>query len=657
MQYSAFALLFIFFACAYTQKIKDGTTAYERKQFDVAIRMLSREYPNEKDRTEKGKKAYMLAESFRRTSNPASAVDWYDKAIRNAYRGDAYIKYAQMLQQTQRYAEASRAYQKAEQVEGSRNKYYEYRQACKRAEKWLTQADSNAYRIENLAFNNESTDCLPIVYEDEKLLFTSDRDESEGKDIYKWTGKKYFDLFLLDTQTKQLERFDVPFNTKYHQSAIAFNADKTEAYFTQCGSDAKSTVDYCKIMYVKKEVDIWSRPKVVNLGNEDCNYMHPHLSKDGKLLFFAMNTQAGYGAYDLYYSVWIASEKRWGHPVNLGSQVNTQGNEVFPYLDADTLYFSSDGHAGMGGLDLYRVEQKAHLWSNLQNLKAPMNSGSDDFGLVIHPGRKDRLSEVEQVGYFSSNRLEGKGGDDIYRFERRHISPPPVPTPPQMVFQLRLDGLVKERVYAIEGDPNSGLKELKELAGASVRISTGDTVFTLGAELDGSFTAQLDTGEIYTVEASKPNYFRQIKTLSTKAIGLTANEPEKILEIQLELSRIYKGKEIVLKGIYYDYDSDTIRGDAAVVLDSLVNILAKNPDLNIQLSSHTDCRGSDSYNEALSQRRAESVVRYLTQAGILLSRLQARGYGEGRLAEDCRCNQCSEEEHQANRRTTFMVLE
>ncbi|MCH2044734.1 MAG: OmpA family protein [Saprospiraceae bacterium] len=660
MKYSVFALFFLLLACTYTQKIKDGTTAYERKQFDVAKGMLQKEYQRESDRIEKGKKAYMLAESHRRTNDPASAVDWYNKAINDGYRGDASIKYAQMLQQVQRYDEASRAYQSAGQAEGDRNKYYEYRQACNQAKEWLAEADSNEYKVDNLKFNNGSTDFLPIIFDENQLLITSDRTESEGNDIYKWTGEKYFDLFLLNKEANTLERYEVPFNTDYHQSAIVFNQDKTEAYFTQCGSDDKAAVNYCKIMHTKKQGGTWSQPKEVKLGGADYNYMHPHLSADGKLLFFVSNNQAGYGGYDLYYSVWVTAEERWGAPKNMGSKVNTQGNEVFPYLDADTLYFSSDGHPGMGGLDLFRVEQSAHLWGNLQNLKAPMNSGSDDFGLVIDSKAKIEDENTFQIGYFSSNRLEGKGGDDIYRFERAYPKPepePPLPDTPTIVFNLRLDGKVKERIYNIEGDPNSGLKELKDLPAATLRISTEDTVFTLGAELDGSFTTTLDTGKVYTVEASKTNYFKQSKTLSTKGIVLTEEEPEKVLEIQLELDQIYKGREIVLEGIYYDYDSDKIREDAAVILDSLVNILTKNPDLAIQLSSHTDCRGKDSYNQDLSQRRAESAVRYLTQKGVLSDRLSARGYGESKLAEDCRCSQCSEEEHQANRRTTFMVLE
>lgn len=645
--------------CTYEMQIKDGASAYERKQFAVAIPMLKKEFQKSKDSGEKGKLAYMLAESYRRTNDPASAADWYNQAAQLRYYSDAAIQYPRMLQQMQQYDDAARAYQSAGRADGDVNKYREFSIACKKAKEWLAKADSNDYKIKSLDFNTPDTDFSPVLLEKDQLLFSSDRKDSEGKDVYKWTGDKFFDLYTVDIKNNTVNRWETPFNKDFHQGTICFNADKTEAYFTQCGSKTKGETDYCQIWRVKKNGDTWGMPEVMDFGAKDYNFVHPQIVRGGSMMIVASDNPAGYGGYDLYFSLWVEGEKRWTTPKNMGSTINTKGNEVFPFMDADTLYFSSDGHPGMGGLDLFRVDKFYDRWQNLQNLKAPMNSGGDDFGLIMN-SEAEKPDSVLQMGYFTSNRMGGKGSDDIYRFTREipKIIPAPIPVDtPKIVFRLRLEGIVKETVYKIPGNPNSGIADARGLMGASVRVSTEDTVFSLSAEPDGTFLLELNRETDYTFLASKQGYFNQQKGLTTKGIVLTEEEPEKVLTIELLLDKIFTGQEIVLENIYYDYDKDNIRDDAKPTLDSLTQILIQNPDIRIQLSSHTDCRGTDSYNEDLSQRRAESAVRYLLQKGIVQERLQAKGYGESKPAADCRCSQCTEEQHQENRRTTFMVLE
>ncbi len=647
-------------ACTYTERIKDGKTAYARKQFNVAIPMLEEEFNKAKDSQLKGETAYMLGESYRRTHQTQSASDWYKRAQTQRYGKDTDIKYARMLQQLQDYDEARRAFQSAGRYTGDVRLYQEEMIACQKAKKWLADTDKNLYKVESLGTNNAATDFSPVLYNADQLIITSDRAESEGKENYKWTGEKFFDLYLLNINAETVERFDAPFNQSFHQGAPSFGKDQNTVFFTQCGSEEKIAVDYCKIMFSQKKGDTWTEPEAIDLGDGAQNYVHPILSEDGKLLIFACNKEEGFGGYDLYYSIKIGSGKdaKWSVPINLGNKINTDGNEVFPFLDKDTLYFSSDGHIGMGGLDIFRVEKKAHKWQIPQNLKAPMNSGGDDFGFIL-----DLLNplpeKVIQQGYFSSNRIGGLGSDDIYKFQQQTPPPPdtliPVDTP-KLILAINLEGLVKEKIFNEAGNPNSGLSGYENLMGASVQISSKDTAFTIGSDVDGTFFVRLDTATDYNLKATKPGYFTQVATISTKGIVLNEAHPDTTLSIEMIMEKIFTNQEIVLDDIYYDLDKSFIREDAKPALNELIELLKRNPTLNIQLSSHTDCQGGTGYNEKLSQRRADAAVQYLIQNSINPERLTSKGYGESLLAVTCKCSDCTEDEHQKNRRTTFLVL-
>lgn len=647
-------------ACTYTERIKDGKTAYARKQFHVAIPMLKEEFDKAKEVQIKGETAYMLGESYRRTHQTQAASDWYKRAQTQRYGKDTDIKYARTLQQLQEYDEARRAFQSAGRYAGDARMYQEEMIACRKAKQWLTKADENQYKIESLETNNAATDFSPILYEADKLLITSDRAESEGKENYKWTGQKFFDLYLLDVKAETVERFEAPFNQSFHQGVLNFNEDKTMVFFTQCGSEEKIAVDYCQIMFSRKEGDTWSTPEAIDLGATRNNYIHPTLSKDGKMLIFACNKKEGFGGYDLYYSIKIgdADEAKWSEPLNMGNKINTKGNEVFPFLDVDTLYFSSDGHIGMGGLDIFRSNQHAHRWQTPQNLKAPMNSGGDDFGFILD-NINPTPDHLLQQGYFTSNREGGKGSDDIYRFQQELPPPPdttvPIDTPP-LLLAISLEGLIKEKIFNEKGNPNSGIASYENLMGASIKITTEDTVFTIGSDIDGTFYAQLELDTDYSFKATKPGYFAQIAQITTKGIVLDETHPDTTLRVEMVMEKIFTNQEIVLENIYYDLDKSFIREDAKPPLDSLIMILKRNPTINIQLSSHTDCQGGTGYNEKLSQRRADAAVQYLIQNGIGPERLKAKGYGESVLAVNCKCSDCSDDEHQQNRRTTFLVL-
>lgn len=642
-------------ACTYTERIRDGKTAFARKQFSVAIPMLQKEFEKADDSNKKGAIAYMLAESYRRTQQPQPASDWYKRAQTQRYGKDTDLKYARMLQQLEDYDAAKQAYRSAGRYAGDSRLYQEQMIACDKAKQWKENADESPYTVGVVELNNSANDFSPVYYTNSSILVSSDRANSEGKENYKWTGEPFFDLYLWDFDANTVTPFEAPFNNEFHQGTPSFNKEKTVALFTECGSDKKIAVDYCRIMMSQKQGDSWSKAQEIDLGSSENNYLHPALSPDGRRLYFACDKEGGFGGYDLYVSsrVGEGEEASWSTPINMGNQVNTQGNEVFPFLETeDTLYFASDGHQGMGGLDIFRAVEYGERWQRPENLKAPMNSGSDDFGLIIRP-----TMNGGKTGFFTSRRFAEQKGDNILHFT---YLPPvdtiPVVDTPLLVIKIDLEGIVKEKIFEVEDDPNSGVASLNPLMGASVQISSKDTAFTLGSDVDGTFYATLDTNTVYYFKASKPGYFITLDTLSTVGIVLNEQQPDTTLKKELILEKIFTNQEIVLENIYYDLDESFIREDAKPTLNQLVDLLKRNPSLNIQLSSHTDCQGGTSYNEKLSQRRAESAVQYLIQNGIDPSRLTARGYGESLLFNTCKCSECTPEEHQQNRRTTFLVL-
>jgi outer membrane protein OmpA-like peptidoglycan-associated protein len=692
-------LSYLLSACSYTEKIKDGKTAYQRKQFSVAIPLLQKEFNKTKDSQLKAEQAYMLAESYQRTNDYQKAAEWYNKADDLRLGKDEALQLARMYQQLEQYDDATKAFQSAGRNFGDVNYFREQINACKKAKISIKEIYNSGYSLQSLAFNTKDNDFSAVLFRD-SLLFASDRKESVGKTPYKWTGTAFFDFYMAHQSiikdktaaVSTVQRANLPFNKEFHQATPSFNADYTEMYFSQCGSNEKTAVDYCKIMRSEFKNGAWTSPEAQVLGESDYNYIHPHLislSTGGKMLYFAANIKSGYGGYDLYSSLWLENEQKWATPRNLGNVINTKGNDVFPFMQADTLYFASNGQPTMGGLDIYRIERDlaGGRWKNLQQLPAPINSGGDDFGLIFLPNvenyRRDANdSLLFEVGLLSSNRIipinptnaardlnhiEPKGGDDLYKFERRRQ--PPVLDTPKVVdtpitptiakAKVYLQGVVKAKGYKIANNPNSGLKDSVLLVGASVQISSQDTAYTVGVDTAAAFEANINPSLKYTAKASKEGYFANVADVDIPALLVNWDEThgDTTINIEIVLEQIFSGQEIVLENIYYDYNDDKIRADAQPTLNELADILSRNPQIRIQLASHTDCRGADKYNEALSQRRADSAVKYLQSKGIPAERLTAKGFGESRPSNDCKCATCTEDQHQANRRTTFMVLD
>ncbi len=641
------------------QKVRDGETAWARKQYSVAIPMLQKDYEKAKTRAEKGKLAFKIGESYRILAKDEQAALWYQKAYDDQFGSDALRELAFAQKRQERYEEAKATFKELGIEIGSPYEYRREINACDIAAGWKKIATPE-YRVAAMDFNTPAAEYSPVLFKSEELVFTSDRSTSTGEDTYAWTGNRFSDLFLFNLGNNTERKFDARLNSPQNEGGATFARDFTEVYFTRCEGPKKQDA-YCRIMFSEYKNNEWTTPLPLALFENKVNFGQPSVSEDGAKLYFSANHPDGWGGYDLY-----VSEKGpdgWGVPKLLSRAINTIGNEQFPYIVGDTLYFSSDFHPGMGGLDVFRTYRMANgEWAPAYNLKPPVNSGADDFGLVRDP-RIPSTNKVLQTGYFTSNRPGGSGNDDIYRYE---MLPEP-PAPPIVANQqntglprrtkLRLDVFVLEKVFANPSDPNSKVLGRKALPGTQLEILVRNTRQVATVNEEGSFSILLDDNTDYTFTASRSGYLTNVAKFSSAGIGRDPALEEQVYELEIVLDKIFLNKEIILENIYYDFDKWDIRKDAEPTLNALAENLRLNPTIRIQLASHTDCRGNDAYNLELSQKRAQSAVDYLISAGIDASRLSPKGFGETLPSVDCVCTRCTEEQHQANRRTTFAIIE
>ncbi len=651
-----FFLLFlvIFQSCSYTEKIKDGRTAYERRQFYVATQMLEQEIESASNPLEKAELSVLLAESHQRLGNLDKGSNWYKQAYSWNESEQNALLYARSLKQIEKYAEAIKVFEDAGKLSNDPNKYRGEANSSRIAADWLSKSSESDYVIKRISINSNSNDYLPFPMDAGKILFTSDRTQSMGANFYKTTGNKFSSLFTGNIYTGEVTRFDNGFSSEDNDGAMVVTRDRSMGVFVRC-DDTGEPDQYCKLYYAILDGTVWTDPILVEFTTPEVNYSYPAFSDNGRLMIFAADYDGGQGGYDLYVSEF--NNGGWQDPTPAGNLINTQYDELSPYMDADTLYFASNQPGGMGGYDIYRTYLDASgKWTPAQNMKAPLNSGADDFGFIIDPFGPFADSVI-QKGYFTSNRKDGVGLDDIYYFEKVLRVPVEVvdttdSTKP--LFAIRLNLVTQEKEFNTPDDPNSGIRFRKPIGAVDVQLVSGTDTIQLKSDRTGTIQMDLEPDKKYEFIGRFPDY------ISTKINVSTLNFPElerdTTIEARLILEKIYYNKEIVLDNIYYDLDKADIREDAKPTLDTLAELLLINKDLNIQLGSHTDCRGDDEYNQDLSQRRAKSAVDYLISKGIDGRRLTAKGFGESQPAVPCVCARCTEDEHQLNRRTTFAIL-
>jgi peptidoglycan-associated lipoprotein len=649
-----FLLLLFLQACAYQVKVRDGDTALDRYQFAHAITFYQKDMKKARTRVEQGRIALKIATAYDRMNEPAKALPYYQQAWSGQAGIQALQGKARSLKKLERYEEAIEAYTQLGEEIGSAYEYRREIQSCRLAMQWADAGESASYAIEGAEFNSRYADYAPFPIGPDKVFFTSDRPTPQHQEIYQWTGKPFADIFLNTSEPSLYARALDVINTPAHEGTLIMSPDRQEFYFTRCGDPGARDDQYCRI-YVSRILDnAWTDPEPLAFCTGNFNYGHPALSADGNMLYYAADDPLGVGGYDLY--MVLRTREGWTEPLMLPPTINTEGNEMFPWLDGDTLYFSSNHHPGMGGLDIFKSwRMGARAWAVPENLRPPINSGSDDFAFVWSPYEVEPATGLRS-GYFSSTRPGGLGSDDIYHVREVMPPPPPAEEDTMMVYRFELHLYTLRRIYQNPVDPNSPILGRALLAGAQVRIQDGlDTL--LRSNDQGPLVVEIIPGQNYMIQAAAEGYLSNSLNFKAEDIIRDPRQPIQVFERELVLEKRFDDVEIILENIYYDFDKWDIRSDAEPALNRLASLLRDNPDITIELASHTDCRGSAAYNQELSQKRAQSAVDYLIGQGIRPDRLRARGYGESRPAVDCICSRCTEEEHQKNRRTTFRILE
>lgn len=582
-----------------TKEEKKANEAFEYGQFAEAIDLYRAAYAKETNNVNKAKIIYNTALCYRGLDESKSAELWFRKAIMVKYPDPlAVLFYADALKMNYKFDEATIQYKKYSKLAPDDPRGKIGVKSCELSAKW--KKNPTRYKVENMAFfNSKYGDFCPVyAKKDFKILyFSSDRPGSKGSSVHKVTGHGFTDLWQTskDRKGKWSEPAPVPgetVNTPDDEGASSLNLKGNTLYFTRCSVDKKKIMG-CKLYMAPKRGVSWGdaiRIKVNGAG-DSISVAHPAISPNELTLYFASNMPGGYGGKDIWMMKRDKKTKPFGDPINLGPEINTPGNEVFPYVRKDNvLFFSSDYHIGMGGLDVFRADKDSKTGKyTVVNLKYPINSSADDFG-IIYEGAKER-------GFITSSRKGGKGSDDIYEFYL-----------PPLKFVVK--GIIFDEKTE---EPLKGVK-------ITLKGSNGTTKDAL-SEIDGSYKFELNANSDYQIQTKLDKYLNGKGSTSTKGI-----ETDKDFKVDIYMAPIEK--PIELPNILYDLAKWDLRPESMVSLDKLVETLNENPNITIELRSHTDFRGGNQDNIELSQKRAQSVVDYLISKGIASDRLVAKGYGE-----------------------------
>ncbi len=698
-------------------RFEEARNLYAHLAYSEAIPILVNECISNKNKFLEAE--IMLADCYRQTNDYVKAEAEYNIISLDIRLKDEKqrLYYAQILQNNQKYDLAAFWYNKYLLKFPQDKRAQNQMEACKNLEQFST---DKRYSITNLSLNTNGYDFGACI-KNNVLYFISTGGKSAAvkpKDINLWTGERFMDLYTSNIieNDSTADEFSIPVsmpktvNTKYNEGPLCFNKEKTKVYFTrnQYNPDEKNKLYYSK----QKEANLtifeatidkgnWINIKELPFNNKEYSCGHPVWDDDDSILYFTSTMPGGYGGTDLWKSK--LSNSKWEKPANLGSVINTEGDEMFPAMDVNkNFYFASDGHGGLGGLDIFSAKKSDGVFSNVKNLGTPINSSYDDFGYLIN--------ENNTIGFFSSDRPGGKGEDDIYRFADvkyelevtiidKFTKEPIATSLVQLkekdeiknklssnnngVSQTRVEGgseyildaeapnylpgTINKQILANEKRPfNKVTIELqplvlqvsvinaetkKPVAGAVLNCTNACTNKTKTSIADetGITAYTVLNNCTYTLDASAKSYLPKPVTQITTTLKDTTF-------IVIELTQI-NDKAIALNNIYYDFNKWDIRPEAEQDLKMLLQFMKQNPDAILELSSNTDSRGEDKYNLDLSQKRAQSAVNWLVTRGVYENNIKPVGYGETKPLNACINNvKCSEEDHQKNRRTEFKVL-
>jgi len=585
-------------------------------------------------------KGYKSVDMFKKLGNAYyfngeldKAAKWYGELFAMAADTDLeaeyYYRYAQSLRSISQNDKADEMLQKFIQKSGNDSRGTLFKENPNYLEE--IKANSGRYQVEDAGINSKYSDYGTAIYSN-KIIFASARDTgSLGQRKHKWTNQAFTNLYAADLEYNMTpgtpKKFDKNINSKFHEASPVFTTDGKTMYFTRNNYlDGKKGKDgnhitLIKIYKASLVNDKWSNVTELPFDSDNYSTAHPALSPDGKTLYFASDMPGTLGQSDLF-KVTINEDGSFGTPHNLGNTINTEGKETFPFINEENeIYFASDGHPGLGGLDVFMSKINADgTFSEVQNVGSDVNSPKDDFAYLI--------DTKSRRGFFSSNRDGGQGYDDIYKFLETK----------KLICEQQLYGEITDLVT----------KELLPNAKVSLYDSQFTLVNTTFSDDKGNYTFKVECGKTYNVRTEKPEY-----TTKEQKVTIANTNGKTYLPITLEKSKCKVtigddlGKCFGIKMIYFDLDKSNIRKEAAMDLEKILDVLNQNPTMKLDIRSHTDSRQTFKYNEALSERRVKSTMGWLIKNGIDSSRLTGRGYGETQLVNKCSDGvKCNEEEHQ-----------
>lgn len=586
--------------CGADQALKKGDKFYAMGEYFDAANQYKKAYSQTpaKERQQRGQRALKMAECYRRINYTQKAIAAYNNAIRYKQTDSmTYLYLAQQLMKNAQYKEAEKQFQTALDSMGN-NASMELRtlattglRSAQKAPRWKKEGSDYTIKRENL-FNSRRADYSPVLggEDNDRLFFTSTRNQAKGDELSGITGTKNADIFYSQKDDKgkwqRPEVIDTELNTDWDEGACCLSPDGRTMYLTQCKTDPDYP-RFATIVTSQRSDAAWSKATELKMTNDTLStFAHPAVSPDGQWLYFVSDMPGGMGGYDIW-RVRLTTNGVGGVE-NVGAPINTAGDEKFPtFRPNGDLYFSSDGHEGMGGLDIYIAKPNSNGW-RIEHPGFPLNSQGDDFGMTFE-GMKNQ-------GFFSSNRGDGKGWDHIYSF-----------------YNPEIIQTVKGWVYEQDG---------YELTQAVVYMVGNDgTNMKLSVKGDGSFTQEIKAGVDYVLLGTCKGFLNHQEHIKVEPV-------KKSEEYVLQFPLASITAPVLIDNIFYDFDKATLRPESASALDELVVLLKENPNVTIELSAHTDYKGSAEYNKRLSQRRAESVVKYLTEHGIENERLTPVGYGK-----------------------------
>ena len=621
---------------AQNQKLATANKSFDKMEYldaqKIYLAVVKKGYASEELFTK-------LAESYYFNAEYGEAVKWYSRLFEinpSPARSISKLRYSQSLKATGN-TELAQSYFEAYRLDN--NSAAE----LKPVTDYLALIEKNSGRY-SLAAVKSLYDANKVSFghsiNNNRLIFAS---TSISKTLFSqrsgWDGLSYLSLYAIELDSTyqgagESERLNAPLNSKFHQSSAVFSKDLNTVYFTSNNNTYANRKENkkLKIYKVQKIGNEWSNIKELSFNDDAYSSAHPALSLDEKTLYFASDRPGGFGDSDLY-SVEIFADGSLGNPINLGPEINTAGKETFPFINAnDGLYFSSNGHFGLGGLDVFFVQVKASGLGNLLNVGEPINSYADDFAFAI----------TDRKGFVSSNR--DKNGvsfvyDNIYTFVENK--------PIQDVYNTVIEGVVTDR------DTGGLIQE----ATIVIKNSSDEVIVALQTNEKGRYKADVNRYETYTVMVSKKGYHSDDKFIES---GLEKHKID--FKLNANQVKLTSGTDIAkvlnVSNIYFDYNKSDIRIDAQVELEKVIAVMEAYPKLRLSIRAHTDTRGNDKYNEDLSNRRAFSTKDYIVSKGIDGTRLTSEGFGERFPIKQCDNDyDCSEKEHQQNRRSEFIVLE